>query len=194
MNPFPIQFLPAVGKQFGRSILAGLALMAMFLAVSSAKAGCGDPRKNSAAPPALSWMNRAGQAEDHDGPRGFPTIVGLWHTKYTTDSGAPFVESFKTWHADGTEFEQAFLPPSGGDICFGVWKEVGLRTVRLHHVGLMFGADGSISGSFTDDETATVQTDNKTYKATFDFKSYDASGNLAVEVKGTVVATRITVS
>jgi hypothetical protein len=194
MNSFAVKPPAVFSQNFSRSILAGFAMLAMLLGVSNAKAGCGDSRKNAGVSPALSWMNRAGQAEDHDGPRGFPTIVGLWHTKYTTDSGAPFIESFKTWHADGTEFEQAFLPPSGGDICFGVWREVGLRTVRLHHVGLMFGADGSISGTFTEDETATVQIDNKTYKATFDFKSYDASGNLAVEVKGTVVATRITVS
>jgi hypothetical protein len=48
-----------------------------------------------------------------------------------------------------------------GDICFGAWKEVGLRTVRLHHVGLTFGTDKFISGTFTEDETAAVQTDNK---------------------------------
>jgi hypothetical protein len=137
--------------------------------------------------------------------------VGLWHVLYTANSDDnfppggpfpttpfPFLESFKTWHADGTEFENAFLPPTGGNICFGVWKEVGDHRVKLHHIGLMFAADGSISSIFTDDETLTVGSDGKTYKGTFDFKlwppSYDAVGvGVPIsEVKGTIAATRIT--
>ena len=73
MNPFAVKLLTAFNKNCGRSILVGFAILAMFLGVASARAGRGDPRKNSGAPPALSWMNRTGQAEDHDGPRGFPT-------------------------------------------------------------------------------------------------------------------------
>jgi hypothetical protein len=42
------------------------------------------------------------------------------------------------WHSDGTEFENAWLPPDTGNICFGVWKEVAPRTVRLHHIGWLF--------------------------------------------------------
>jgi hypothetical protein len=107
--------------------------------------------------------------------------------------------SAATWHGDGTEFENAFLPSSGGNICFGVWKELDKGTVKLHHIGLMFNPDGSISSIFTVDETYTVAPDGKTYKGTFDFKlwppSYDAVGvgRPISEVKGTVAATRITV-
>src|SRR5437879_13175186 len=76
------------------------------------------------------------------------TIVGLWHVPYTATydnnfppggpyppTPFPFLESFKTWHADGTEFENAFLPPAGGNICFGVWKDLDDRIVKLHHIG-----------------------------------------------------------
>ena len=140
------------------------------------------------------------------------TIVGLWHVLYTAtyddnfppggpypSTPFPFLESFKTWHGDGTEFENAFLPPSGGNICFGVWKDMGKGTVKLHHIGLMFNPDGSLSAIFTDDETNTVASNGKTYKGMFDFKlwppSYDAVGvgKPIAEVKGTIVATRITV-
>jgi hypothetical protein len=140
------------------------------------------------------------------------TIVGLWHVLYTATyddnfppggpyppTPFPFLESFKTWHGDGTEFENAFVPPSGGNICFGVWKDMGKGTVKLHHIGLMFNPDGSLSAIFTDDETNTVVSDGKTYKGMFDFKlwppSYDAVGvgEPIAEVKGTIVATRITV-
>jgi hypothetical protein len=171
-----------------RSFTIGLALLAMLFVAGNAKAGCGDFRKAGSAP-ALPWMNQGGD----DGPQA-PTIVGLWHLTYTQEDGSPFNQTFKTWHADGTEFEQAFLPPGGGNICFGVWKETGLRTVKLHHVGLMFAPDGSIAGSFTIDEIDTVTWDGKTYKGTFDFKSYDASGNAGPEIKGTTAATRISVN
>lgn len=140
------------------------------------------------------------------------TIVGLWHVNYTANSddnfppGGPypptpflFLESFKTWHADGTEFENAFLPPAGGNICYGVWKDLGRGSVKLHHIGLMFNSDGSLAAIFTNDEKNTVAYDGKTYKGIFDFKlwppSYDAVdvGKPIAEVKGTIAATRITV-
>jgi hypothetical protein len=85
-------------------------------------------------------------------------------------SSFQFVETFKTWHSDGTEFENAFLPPAGGNICFGVWKDLGEGRVKLHHIGLMFAPDGSISNIFTVDETDTVAFNGRTYKGNFAIK------------------------
>jgi hypothetical protein len=91
------------------------------------------------------------------------------------------------------------VPPAGGNICFGVWKDLGDNRVKLHHIGLMFAPDGSPSSIFTDDEKVTVASDGKTYKGMFVFKlwppSYDAVGVGAPisEVKGTMAATRIAV-
>jgi hypothetical protein len=117
----------------------------------------------------------------------------LWHVRYTASDGSPFLESFKTWHADRTEFENAFLPATGGNVCFGVWKEVGHLTVKLHHVGLMFNPDGSIKATFTVDEVDTVQEDNKTYSGWFDFKVFKPAGTMLQEVKGATAGRRITV-
>jgi len=64
-----------------------------------------------------------------------PRVVGLWHLKYTADDGSAFLESFKTWHADGTEFENAFCHRLGGNICLAWWKETGRLSVKLHHIG-----------------------------------------------------------
>ena len=172
----------------GRLVVLLLAVIGLLFTASSARAGCGDPFKSQNAL-RLPWV---GHQDDNDqGSR--PTIVGLWHLHYTASDGSPFVESFKTWHADGTEFENAFLPPVGGNICFGVWKQIAPRTVKLHHVGLMFNPDGTIHGSFTVDEVDTVAEDNKTYQGNFDFKVYDPNGNQVAEVKGTTAGTRITV-
>ena len=174
---------------------------------AGAKAGCATPFKAEAAPAIpFASPHADGERDEH------ATIVGLWHALYTATSNDnfppggpypttpfPFLETFKTWHEDGTEFENAFLPPSGGNVCFGVWKEVSEHRVKLHHIGLMFTAEGSVSSIFTNDETVTVGSDGKTYKGMFDFKlwppSYDAVGVGAPisEAKGTVAATRITV-
>jgi hypothetical protein len=196
------------GRFSALSVLVGLGLL---FSAASARAGCGIPYKAGAAPapaPAIPFVSPHADDDWHD--QG--SIVGLWHVLYTgtydnnfppggpfPTTPFPFLESFKTWHADGTEFENAFLPPTGGNICFGVWKDLGDHRVKLHHIGLMFAADGSISAMFTDDEAITVGSDSKTYKGTFDFKlwppSYEAVGvgTPISEVKGSVAGTRICV-
>ena len=190
------------------SVLAALVGLGLLFAASGANAGCAVPYKAAAAP-AIPFVNSHWEEQGNEKA----SIVGLWHVIYTgtTDDNFPpggpypptpfqFLESFKTWHADGTEFENAFLPPTGGNICFGVWKEVDDCTVKLHHIGLMFNPDGSILSIFTVDETDKVASDGKTYKGSFDFKlwppSYDAVGKgLPIsEVKGTTAATRISVN
>ena len=189
------------------SAVAALLGLGLLFTAAGAKAGCAVPYKAAAAP-AVPFVSPQADGEWHE--EG--AIVGLWHVLYTGNSNDnfppggpypptpfPFLESFKTWHADGTEFENAFLPPAGGNICFGVWKGLGDRRVKLHHIGLMFNTDGTISSIFTVDETDTVSHDGKTYKGSFDFKlwppSYDAVGvGVPIsEVKGTLAATRITV-
>ncbi|MGB2676929.1 MAG: hypothetical protein WAN12_07600 [Candidatus Acidiferrum sp.] len=188
--------------------LAGLLALGLLLTPAGAKAGgCAAFYKAAAAPP-IPFVSP--QADDES--REPATIVGLWHVIYTATydnnfppggpyptTPFPFLESLKTWHADGTEFENAFLPPAGGNICFGVWKDLGDHRVKLHHIGLMFNPDGSLSSIFTVDETDTVASDGKTYTGMFDFKlwppSYDAVGvgTPIAEVKGTTAATRIAV-
>jgi hypothetical protein len=186
--------------------LAGLALL--FTASGAKGAGCGLPYKTGAALslPFVSPHGNALNLQEDEESNKHASIVGLWHVIYTATSAPPpfpatpfqFLESYKTWHEDGTEFENAFVPPAGGNICYGVWKEVGHRSVKLHHLGLMFATDGAISNVFTVDETDTVASDGKTYRGTFDFKLFDATnvfgtGTPILEVTGTTAGTRITV-
>jgi len=194
-----------IGRLSALAVLVGLFFL--FTAASAKAGGCAVPYKAGAAP-AIPFVSPHADREwkEHAG------IVGLWHVTYTATydnnfppggpyppTPFPFLESFKTWHADGTEFENAFLPPAGGNICFGVWKNLDEGSVKLHHIGLMFNADGSISSMFTVDETDTVASDGKTYTGTFDFRLWPPSfaavgaGTPIAEVKGTTAATRITV-
>ena len=192
------------------SALVALVGLGLLFTTSGAKAaGCALPYK-AGATPSIPFLSPPGSEslnhqEDEESNK-HASIVGLWHVIYTATSASgpfpptpfQFVETYKTWHGDGTEFENAFVSPTGGNICFGVWKQAGHRTVKLHHLGLMFGSDGKVSNVFTVDEIDTVESDGKTYSGTFDFKLFDATnvygtGTPSAEVKGTTAGTRITV-
>jgi hypothetical protein len=192
------------------SALVALVGLGLLLTASGAKAdGCATLGKLGAAPSAPFVSPHGNNHQEDEDMNGHASIVGLWHVNYTaeTETGAPifppvpfaFLESFKTWHGDGTEFEQALKPPTGGNFCYGVWKDLGHGSVKLHHIGVMFDSMGNVSNLFTEDEKNTVAANGKAYTGTFVFKlwpgSFDAIGvgTPIAEVTGTIAATRITV-
>ena len=138
----------------------------------------------------------AGEEESYSNGDRDP-IVGLWHVVYTA-GGKVFNETLDQWHSDGTEFENAFLAPAQGNICFGVWKPTGSHSVILHHIGWTFDPSSptaTANGTFTLDEENKVSSDCKSYTGTFTFKTFDLNGIQGPEVvTGTIAATRITVS
>jgi hypothetical protein len=151
--------------------------------------------------PGITYM-LAGATQRSDSDPNFYT--GTYDDNFLPGGPYPsipfkFNESFKTWHGDGTEFENAFLPPTGNNICYGVWKDLGDGCVKLHHIGLMFSPEGILLAIFTVDETDTVSSNGNTYRGMFDFKvwppSYEAVGvgTPISEVRGTTLASRITV-
>jgi hypothetical protein len=159
-----------------------LLVAALFAGASSAQA-C---TQSKAAAPAMPWM------EHQDEGNWQPSIVGLWYVVYTQSDGSPFNQTFKMWHADGIEFENALLPPSSGDICYGVWKQTGHRSVKLHHIGIIWGSDNKIAATFTVDEENTVSEDGKSYSGSFTFSQFDPSGTPGPVIKGTTAAKRVT--
>ena len=180
-----------------RSASVTLAAVAMLFVASNAVAACGDPSglkpgvtlKLPFLAPPLGGGEPALQTK---APDNNTSIVGLWYVNYTS-GGELLYESFDQWHSDGTELENPNLAPATGPLCVGVWKQIGTRTFRLHHVGWNFDINGNSLGSFTLDETNTVSLNGMTYKGTFDLKFYDVDGNLVDEVTGTQTASRITV-
>ena len=207
MNRMNIFHVLRSGRFFALAAVMGLGLL--FTASGAKAAGCALPYKTGAAP-LIPFVSP--HADDHQEGEVFgapASIVGLWHLNYEaeSESGAPifppapfpFLESFKIWHADGTEFENAFMPPTGGNICFGVWKESGDGSVKLHHIGLMFDSTGQVSNIFTVDERDMVARNGQSYSGSFDFKLWPPSfaavgvGAPIAEVKGSTAATRINV-
>jgi hypothetical protein len=175
------------------SAATALAAIGMVLAGASTAAACGPMGQKQVESvrnlPFFAQPNTQGrQAKDDNG-----SIVGLWHVNYTDSTGAPFLESFKMWHRDGTELESVNGAPVTGNFCLGVWKQTGRRTVQLNHTGWAFNPDGSSAGFFTIIETNTVSREGDTYQGVFDFKQFDVNGNLVFEATGTQKAKRITV-
>jgi hypothetical protein len=179
------------------SVLAILSIAGMLSGAPAAHAACGLTNFGARNPIRLPMLAEAGTNQDERETHEFgPSIVGLWHVVYTA-GGSTFNETFDQWHSDGTEFENAWLPPDVGNICFGVWKEVAPRTIRLHHIGWVFtpgSTPPTASGVFTLDETNEVSRDGESYTGRFTFKTFDSTGApTGVEVKGTIAATRINV-
>jgi hypothetical protein len=182
--------------RLSRAVLTTLAVASLMFAATSARAACGSfSRLGSGSPIKMPMFAAAGGDEESYSNGSNDPIVGLWHVVYKTGS-AVFNESLDQWHSDGTEFENAFLAPAQGNICFGVWKSTGSRSVRLHHVGWTFDptSTGTANGTFTVDETITVSKDCSSYTGMFTFKTFDLKGVQGADITGTIEATRITVS
>jgi hypothetical protein len=181
-------------REMTRGMLSLLGAAGLLLAAPHAKAACGLSvlgQGSAIKLPMLGQAESEAQGEWH-GPAD--SIVGLWHVVYTT-GGKVFNETLDQWHSDGTEFENAFLPPAVGNICFGVWKPAGYRSVKLHHIGWTFDGTGTTpaNGTFTLDETNIVAKDGKTYSGRFTFKTFNLEGVQGADLTGTIAATRITV-
>ena len=170
-------------------VLSGLAILALAFLTTTANASCADHGRGAS--PALPRGLMAKLAASPRAANG--SIVGLWDTIYTTSDNQLFQESFETWHSDGTELDMANINPIEGNVCLGVWKQVGSE-LHLHHVGWGFDNLGNLIGPLTLDVRNTLGPRGNSFSGSFDFKQYDLDGNLLSEVTGTTSATRIGVN
>jgi len=183
-----------------RGTVAVLGLFCLMLVATTAQAACGSfGGMMGKGPIHLPMMQAAADGDDHPFREGMFPIVGLWHVIYTNGADqSTFNDTFDTWHDDGTEFESAYLAPAGGNVCSGVWKQSGPRTVTLHHVGWLFNPyapTATATNTFTLDEIVTVAPGGATYSGTFTFKVWNLDGTpTPVQVTGSIAATRITVN
>ena len=169
--------------------LTGLAIFSLTFLATNADASCADHGRGAS--PALSRGMMTKVAASPSAANG--SVVGLWDVTYTTSDNQLFQESFETWHRDGTELDMANINPIEGNVCLGVWKQVGSE-IHLHHVGWGFDNLGNLIGPLTLDATDVLGARGNSFSGSFDFKQYDTEGNLLLEVTGTTSATRIGVN
>jgi hypothetical protein len=194
-------------KTHVRKLLPALATLALgILSVPLAHAGCANPVNGAHLAP-QSWNGRVGAASNLllvSDDR--PSMVGLWHVAFIAEGntgpglppdGAPVDNALSTWHSDRTEETLSSRPPATGDVCMGVWKEIGDRHYILNHYGIAFDptVDPNTPLGFANiRQDIILSQDGKTFTGKFTISQYDASGNLLVEIKGNLVGTRVTIT
>lgn len=123
-----------------------------------ARAACLDSKTPHQAPPAkLSGMNlvpavyyqgdatagrlvRVSEPEFPSAP-GPASIVGLWQYQLT---GGTADWGTLSLHDDGTEITFSVgVDPEDGDVCQGVWKQIGPRTYTVNHIAMGWEAPGA---------------------------------------------------
>jgi hypothetical protein len=186
------------------------ALVVAFLLVPNSSAQCG--RFSAPSPTPAGWHYQLGhphllQAAFVTGLDPFEknsSIVGFWHFKFTSKGnegigipdGAPIDAGYAQWHSDGTEITNSgAISTITGNICMGVWQQVGLRTYKLNHFAIVFDSAGiNVIGPANIKEEVTVSPDGNSFAGTFTIDKYTEAGNSNGHVQGTVAATRITVT
>lgn len=167
-----------------RSILLSAAAFVLLAGTVSAEAACGVPSGPQLPQIKLPPLKPAKL------PSG-DSIVGFWQVSLIV-SGQVILHTMKSWHEDGTEFDNADLPPTAGNVCQGAWVATGRRSVHNVHLGWTFDANSNPSGMFVETEDDKVGRDGNSYSGPFDQKFYDVNGNLVNEISGTISATRVT--
>jgi hypothetical protein len=167
-----------------RSILLSAAAFVLVAGTVSAEAACGVPLAAQTTQIKLPPLKPATR------PSG-DSIVGFWQVSLIV-GGQVVLHTMKTWHSDGTEFDNADLPPTAGNVCEGAWVSTGRRTVHNVHLGWTFDASSNPSGMFVETEDDKVARDGNSYTGPFDQKFYDVNGQLVNEISGSISATRVT--
>ena len=170
-----------------RSILLSATAIALMAGSLSAQACVLDLVGNTG-----QWVTQVRPPSHVRASGKFNSIVGVWQASLTAN-GKVILNTIDTWSGDGNEFLSADKDPIEGNVCQGVWKSTGARSVQLHHMGWTFDTSGNPTGTLVDDTSVTLDKKAMTYSGTFDFKFYDVNGNLINEVTGDTSATRVTV-
>lgn len=171
---------------------ASYVLLAVGLS-SAAFASCGDTLA-AMATGAAHLQSRSMQSGDQlrGGDGDSSPIVGLWHIQFQVDTQT-IQEAYQLWNAGGTEIHNPNVDPRTGNVCLGVWKQVGQGNYKLAHRVWIYDANGNFGGTIHLSETVKMGNHGTTHTGSFALDFYDPAGNFQFEVAGNVVGERISV-
>jgi len=180
-----------------RFLFAAFVSVAMMaVAAADARANCfTNPPQVRIASPKLQLQSKAA-AQASEEPKDAKDFVGMWLAEFRLTGGQLWDQGFELFHADGTEVNISnAVSPSLGNVCVGVWKGAGHRTIKLRHMAWNWNPDGTPAGTFLLLVTATLSKDGNVYEGSFVSDSYDTGGSVipALHAEGTVRGTRIDV-
>ena len=179
-------------------VLVGMTLAALsFVFVNEARAACVMKDLGPTLAAAQRFKFVAQPSALHPSTESHKSIVGLWDVTFLVGNGPDiYDQGFQQWHLGGTEtMVDNAVSPAFGNVCVGVWKQVGARTYKLKHVTFNWDAQGKPAGTFTLLMTVRIDRHGNAYTGTYEADSFDLSGNVIPElhVEGSVRAQRITV-
>jgi hypothetical protein len=197
-----------------KATVASVALLGLGAALQQADAGClqyQPPKKVASSwqtPGEFFGSQRLVKVDDWGQSFYHAEIVGLWAFKYTSKGnegtlgipdGAPIDGGNTLWFADGNEVTYSGVrDPMTGAVCLGVWKQTGEHTYELNHIGLSWDpTTHEPGGPAFIKQYVTLAKDGKTYTGTFTINQLKPDGKtpaLPAEIKGTIEATRVTLS
>ena len=124
-------------------------------------------------------------------------VVGMWHTLFLLGNGPDrYDESLQQFHADGTEMMLSNgLPPALGNVCVGIWKHTGGRSLKVKHMAWNWEANGTFAGTFIMEIELRVSGDGRTFEGSWTADSYDPAGDVipAMHAEGVTRGRRISV-
>ncbi len=161
---------------------------------ASASASCGDSLSAMAAGAASihGQSNPIQSNSTSSGDNSGKSMVGLWHIEFTV-GGQTIQEAYQLWNAGGTEVQNPNVDPRTGNVCLGVWKHAPHGAFKLAHRVWNYDANGNFLGTIHLSETVTVGQGGNTHSGFFILDFYDPSGNLVLELPGSVTGERISV-
>jgi hypothetical protein len=162
---------------------------------ASALASCGDTLSAMAAAAASASHQSQTMQPDSESSKDNgvnPSIVGLWHIEFLVGD-AVIQEAFQLWNLGGTEVHNPRVDPRSGNVCLGVWRELGRRTFKLTHRVWAYDITGDSQGVLHLSQTVTLDHSGNTFRSgSFTLDLYDLSGNFVTQLAaGTVTGERI---
>ena len=157
-----------------------IAVLCTAFATDAVAACFSTPAKSIAAAPRLRLdAGNAGQLSlgDKDKSETHDSIVGMWATTFLKGDGPElWDQGFELFHSDGTELNvDNAVPPFFGNVCVGVWKQVGGRTIRLRHMTWNWDENGKLAGTFLLLMTVTVDRRGNSFSGNYVSDSFDLS-------------------
>jgi hypothetical protein len=132
-----------------------------------------------------------------DGGSPSASVVGMWRTVLLLGDGPErFDEAFQQFHSDGTETMLSDgLPPVLGNVCLGIWKQTGGRSLKVKHMAWNWEANGAFAGTFVMEAELRLSRDGRTFAGSWTADSYDAQGALipAMHTEGVARGRRISI-
>ncbi|WP_218511394.1 hypothetical protein [Variovorax sp. dw_308] len=185
-------FRRALGKH-----LVVLGLAAAGVTATGVAAACTLP--GHGAPPSGWMQEERNPRPQHDGPG----IVGMWKSNTLSPTGDVLDFGTQQFHSDGTEFLiSGGRAPSTGDVCMGVWEQIGPATYKIKHIALGYlSSDSSppvvpaaFAGPAIIHQIVTLSPSGNKYTGTYTVDIYAKDGvTLVGHGEGTLTGVRFTV-